>query len=248
MAAMVDEARLECDGSQPVHLAAGYRRWLHIVRATYGDRDVTEAICKLVDDSGLHVEGGIRKCVSDTETSVPERLEIIYRFLPTFCIDWAGGDPVTLSVPEGFALKITRAHALSNDVTSELSGLLQNNSVTIDGTVFSRMGQPTYPDGFLIIGYVVVPLPHDGAVKVFTCRELEAVDIVAQEGYTINILYATYGSMVPNRCVTAEISGLVTNNSIHVSGGIHSRIGDPEPGYPKTLTIFYQFVATKNKT
>lgn len=54
------------------------------------------------------------------------------------------------------------------------------------------------------------------------------------------VLFATYGpSDAPPNCVTQAIRQLQIGGCNRITGGIHTAIGDPNPGVPKLLKLWY---------
>lgn len=77
------------------------------------------------------------------------------------------------------------------------------------------------------------------AERHFRCKDHEKVNI-GSAGGRLEIDRATYGGRNPNRDYTAKVRSLVNNGKISVIGGIHTRLGDPEPGVPKTFNCWYR--------
>jgi len=79
--------------------------------------------------------------------------------------------------------------------------------------------------------------------SIFEVVDYQAVDI-GVEGGSLEILMATYGGREPHRDVSDAVRGLIKNGRIAVpggsAGGIHTQLGDPEPGVRKTLRVWYR--------
>lgn len=74
----------------------------------------------------------------------------------------------------------------------------------------------------------------------FHCRDFAEVNI-GHAGRKLTIVRATYGGHNPDRDVTEKVRDLADHQGrVHVTGGIHTRIGDPEPGVPKTFRVWYK--------
>ncbi|KAH3760697.1 hypothetical protein Pelo_7475 [Pelomyxa schiedti] len=256
VAAITGEARFECADAVTVRIAAGEGRWLNIISATYGganpNRDVTEAIRNLVvDESWIHVEGGIHTRIGDPEPGVPKRLVINYKFLPIEsemkvfrCHD---GETVDITPPENYILHILHATYgggfPKRQVTSKVAALVTGTGIHVTGGIHTRIGdpEPGVPKTLVIFYKFVVSRKK---FLFFGCADAEPVCIVAPSGYTLNVVESTYGGDEPNRDVTASVRALVHNSTeIRAEhGGIHLLIGDPEFGVPKTFNVTYKFL------
>ena len=71
--------------------------------------------------------------------------------------------------------------------------------------------------------------------KHFECNDLDAV-LLGTPGTRLFIAVATYGGK-SLRDVTAKVQGLASDGIIAVSGGIHTKVGDPEPGVRKRFRV-----------
>ena len=87
-------------------------------------------------------------------------------------------------------------------------------------------------------------MKKSASIKFFQCDDYDKVDL-GNEGGHLQIILATYGSIIKTNSVhydtscTSSIQELVTNGRIKVRGGIHTKIGDPEPGHPKKFRVWY---------
>jgi len=72
-------------------------------------------------------------------------------------------------------------------------------------------------------------------VQEFECRNFETVNISTPEGTLLVIEAATYGG----EDVTKKVRWLAEGNRLYVTGGIHTKIGDPELGVPKVFRVKY---------
>eukprot|EP00756_Hemistasia_phaeocysticola_P018880 Hpha_TRINITY_DN15626_c2_g1::TRINITY_DN15626_c2_g1_i4::g.100199::m.100199 len=70
-------------------------------------------------------------------------------------------------------------------------------------------------------------------------RDGQTVDIWTPNGTALVIKKAAYGGRNPDRDVTERVSALVQGNRLFVVGGIHTKIGNPEPNVPKVFRVKY---------
>ncbi|KAH3742752.1 hypothetical protein Pelo_15849 [Pelomyxa schiedti] len=243
-----------CADFEPVHISAPPAYYLTIVDATYGgrnpNRDVTRQIQALVENNEIHVLGGIHTRIGDPEPGVPKQLNINYQFTPFECslcsgvLEFRCGDfqPVHIQAPTDTSLQVIHATYGGNqpnrDVTDKIAALIVDESIDVDGGIHTRIGdpEPGVPKTLVIQYRFTLPTS-----KVASWSDFDTVDIVAPPGYSLRIVHATYGGLNPSRDVTAKVAGLVRSNSIHMEGGIHLYIGDPEPNIPKKFVVRYSF-------
>eukprot|EP00731_Ephydatia_muelleri_P004754 Em0002g930a len=124
------------------------------------------------------------------------------------------------------------------DVTKQIADIVVGNTLSHFGGVHTipTIGDPEYgvPKKF-ILTY--------GVVSEFTCKDYQPVHISVPAGRQLIVFSATYGSPShSNNDVTrAVINNLVKYNAIDHEGGVHTAIGDPEVGVPKTFRLVYGY-------
>ena len=85
-------------------------------------------------------------------------------------------------------------------------------------------------------------MKKSATIHFWECGDYETVDLGNRGGH-LQIILAIYSSSRTthsgdNDC-TSSTQELVTNGRIKVEGGIHTKIGDPEPGRPKKFRVWY---------
>eukprot|EP00614_Pseudopedinella_elastica_P000874 CAMPEP_0172599442 /NCGR_PEP_ID=MMETSP1068-20121228/19534_1 /TAXON_ID=35684 /ORGANISM="Pseudopedinella elastica, Strain CCMP716" /LENGTH=111 /DNA_ID=CAMNT_0013399693 /DNA_START=101 /DNA_END=436 /DNA_ORIENTATION=+ len=67
----------------------------------------------------------------------------------------------------------------------------------------------------------------------------DGIDVdIGEEGKTLKIHGASYGDAGWSD-VADGVNGAIANGKFTVAGGVHSVLGDPAPGVPKTFVVFY---------
>jgi len=82
-------------------------------------------------------------------------------------------------------------------------------------------------------------VPWRQCVQELESRDFETVNISTPDGTVLEIEAATYSGKDLHRDVTEVVRGLVEGNRLYVTGGIQTKLGDPEFGVPKVFRVKY---------
>jgi methylmalonyl-CoA mutase cobalamin-binding subunit len=112
------------------------------------------------------------------------------------------------------------------DVTQQVKTLQAQGRNHITGGIHTAVGDPApgQPKQFRV-WYQTTPNQ--------TWQDFQEVQFAGQ---VIAASYAPAGTFLD---VTQQVKGLQAQGRNHITGGIHTAIGDPAPGQPKVFTVWY---------
>ena len=112
-----------------------------------------------------------------------------------------------------------------NNMTQQVNGLIQRGQMMVQGGIHTAIGDPA-----------------PGVPKLF--KVWYKPDFQCPDGQPVQFMgpvsFATYGpeGQMQND-VTDAVNGLIQRGQMMVHGGIHTQIGDPNPGVPKMFKVYY---------
>ncbi len=136
---------------------------------------------------------------------------------------WKDGETVTLA---GLVTRATYGPEGSNqDVTAAVKQLQASGRNQVQGGIHTAIGDPNpgVPKIFTVWYGGGAQEWNDGQQVIFQAR----------------VQRATYGPAGTNQDVTSAVQALQNQGKNQIDGGIHTAIGDPNPGVPKVFKVWY---------